>query len=614
MAFNILPTGMSFQRLGNFPLDSSSVYKTLVEAQNYAFTNPTAYAGQILYVEDARTEEEIVASIEAYESLFMITANKELKLVVSKKDLDMNEMVQEMENKVAELKGDLDKTAQEMQGTMEEFQQVADKVHTELEGALEEQAKVNKEQIEEMQKLADEVHAGMDAEREALREEFQQSMEQHQADFEKAKAEMAEENKLMREEAEAKHAEIIEEVESIKLVDEELDKRIDVLETLNLEAKPYIDEAGMLVLCGCPAIARGVGEEVHVTVRFFNNEEDKFVFSKDEFAKLRICMGYGAEGVGTKRNIAECSFEMYDIDKAFIIDGGSQITGEIGTVNIVAERCNYIDGIQGARAMNGGERNIVHNFNVRVKDCKVIDTLFGGGNGFSVVWNNNIVIEGETHINCLIAGGSNGYTRKGHVEINDGSFNIVQGVNRGIVDTAEFVVNGGVIKKFFVAGDADDASVDGVLVQGHVELNDGKIEQFFRGTSNKEEFMGEIKGIVRDCVVEQGDISMLEQFAHMFFGGDAISVPCVSVEEVRALPGKERVESKEVVFVVPVGAQRVSIAVPNSVEVEEVQYMGQGCVDYKDMFDVSVVEEFNVFTYIFAIPCQSKMTFKVVLK
>ena len=41
--------------------------------------------------------------------------------------------------------------------------------------------------------------------------------------------------------------------------------------------------------------------------------------------------------------------------------------------------------------------------------------------------------------------------------------------------------------------------------------------------------------------------------------------------------------------------------------------MGQGCVDYKDMFEESVVENFNVMTYIFAIPCSAKMTFKIVL-
>ena len=287
--------------------------------------------------------------------------------------------------------------------------------------------------------------------------------------------------------------------------DSELRERVEVLETINLETKPYIDKNGMLVLCGCSAIVRGVGDEVHVTTRFFNDEEDKFIFTAEEFAKTRICMGYGAEGVGTKRLISEVTLELYDLDKVWIIDGGSQVTGEIGTVNIIAENVNYIDGIQGARAMNGGERNIVNNFNVKVTNVKLIDTLYGGGNGYSVVWNSNVEVNGDTEINYLTAGGSNGYTRKGRVVMNGGHAHVAQGVNRGIVETAEFIMNGGVVDNFYVAGEEDPA-VTGVLNEGHVELNEGLIKNFAKGNG-----FNKVEGIIMDCVVENGDVSMLEK-------------------------------------------------------------------------------------------------------
>ena len=221
-------------------------------------------------------------------------------------------------------------------------------------------------------------------------------------------------------------------------------------------------------------------------------------------------MGYGAEGVGTKRNIVETTLELYDIDKVFIIDGGSQVTGEIGTVNIIAERCNYIDGIQGARAMNGGERNIVHNFNVRVKDVKLIDTLYGGGNGYSVVWNSNIKVEGETKINYLIAGGSNGYTNKSRVVMDGGHAKVMQGVNRGILNRAELILNGGVVDNFYVAGEVDPG-VTGVQHEGYVELNGGEVVKFFKGNSGLQEFAGVIEGHIMECVVAEGDVSMLEK-------------------------------------------------------------------------------------------------------
>ena len=304
-------------------------------------------------------------------------------------------------------------------------------------------------------------------------------------------------------------AKVDQEAERAQEAEAALDARVEVLETLNLETKPYIDKNGMLVLCGCPAVARGVGEEVHVITRFFNNEEDKFVFTADEFAKLRICMGYGAEGVGTKRSVVETTFEMYDIDRVFIIDGGSQITGEIGTVNIIAERINYIDGLQGARAMNGGEKNIVHNFNIKIKDVKLIDTLFGGGNGFSVVWNSNVEVDGDTTINYLIAGGSNGYVRNSRVVLNNGHAKVMQGVNRGILDRAELIVNGGIVEKLYVGGEVDP-TVTGVQYEGYVELNAGIVRNFHPGTSNLAELaIDKIHGIIAECVVENGDVSML---------------------------------------------------------------------------------------------------------
>ena len=287
--------------------------------------------------------------------------------------------------------------------------------------------------------------------------------------------------------------------------DSELRERVEVLETINLETKPYIDKNGMLVLCGCSAIVKGVGDEVHVTTRFFNDEEDKFIFTAEEFAKTRICMGYGAEGVGTKRLISEVTLELYDLDNVWIIDGGSQVTGEIGTINIIAENVNYIDGIQGARAMNGGERNIVHNFNVKVTNVKLIDTLYGGGNGYSVVWNSNVEVNGDTEINYLTAGGSNGYTRKGRIIMNGGHTHVAQGVNRGIVETAEFIMNGGVVDNFYVAGEEDPA-VTGVLREGHVELNEGLIKNFAKGNG-----FNKVEGFIMDCVVENGDVSMLEK-------------------------------------------------------------------------------------------------------
>ena len=64
---NKFPTGQSFQRLANKPLDETVIFDTLIQAEDYAKNNPTAHKGQIIHIKDARTEEEIENNINIYE-------------------------------------------------------------------------------------------------------------------------------------------------------------------------------------------------------------------------------------------------------------------------------------------------------------------------------------------------------------------------------------------------------------------------------------------------------------------------------------------------------------------------------------------------------------------
>ena len=93
---SLLPTGKSYERLGNFPLDSSSIKSTLEEAIDYASNNPTAYHGQIIFIVDARTQDEITTNVEIYGKLMYIDnantlqeigANAEGNIIISRGSL-----------------------------------------------------------------------------------------------------------------------------------------------------------------------------------------------------------------------------------------------------------------------------------------------------------------------------------------------------------------------------------------------------------------------------------------------------------------------------------------------------------------------------------------------
>ena len=597
MAFNILPTGMSFQRLGQFPLDSSAIHNTLADAKDYALNNPTAYPGQILYVADARSEEEIAANVEPSESLFMVTASGELKLVVSKKDLDMNEMVEEVENKVAELQGNLDGAVGEINNAMDEMQKIADEVHADLDEAMQKQAEENQAKLEEMQKVADEVHAELNENREQLKQDLQEQI--------------AEEHQAMKAEADAEH--------------EAVRELVDIEEPYLADVAAY-PTSKFLFACGNPITVepnkghKFDAEKPEDAVAFVYRWAEGFksiIVEKEEAAKIYVVGGHGTNKVNIKRPIPQTNILVKDVKIKGVV-GGSYFEGMVGHANIElinAELASIIGAGWCGASLNGqvARMNIVDDIHIVAKDSKISSTLYGGPQGNGVADDVKIELE-NCQVGWLTAGGSNGMTRNAEVVMNGGTVTVAQSTNRGIVYKARFVLNDGTVNSLYFGGETEDTTVNGIIEEAFVELNGGKVKEFNFGTNNGVEMKAEdIKGSLRECVVDAGDVSMLEQFAHMFFGGDVKSAPVVNEDEIKALVGKARVDSKEAAFVVPAGSQRVVVAVPENVEVKEIQYMGQGCVDYKDMFEEEAIGDFKVFTYIFAVPCSAKMTFKVIL-
>ena len=659
MAFNILPTGMSFQRLGQFPLDSTAIHNTLAEAMDYAKNNPTAYPGQILYVADARSEEEIAANVEPSESLYMVTASGELKLVVSKKDLDMNEMVEEVENKVAELQGNLDGAVDEINNAMDEMQKIADEVHADLDEAMQKQAEENQAKLEEMQKVADEVHAELNNNREQLKQDLQEQIaNEHEAMRKEAEdkhaemeAKMEADHKAMKEESDAKHAEIeqaiadfkaeseakhVEMEEEARVKHEEMKAEADaehkaVRELIDIQ-KPFMADLAayptskFLFACGNPITVepnkgqKYDAEKPEDAVAFVYRWAEGFeaiVVEKEEAAKVYVVGGHGHDKIRVKRPIPQTNILVRDVKIKGIV-GGSYFEGMVGHANIEAENCEFVS-VMGAgwcgASIDGQwtRMNIVDDINMKLTNCKVSSTLYGGAQGNGVADDVHVELN-DCQIGWLTAGGANGMTRNAEVVMNGGTVTVAQSTNRGVVHKAKLVLNDGIINSLYFGGETEDTTVNGIIEEAFVELNGGKVKEFNFGTNNGVEMKAEdIKGSLRECVVDAGDVSMLEQFAHMFFGGDVKSAPVVNEEEIKALVGKVRVDAKEAVFVVPAGSQRVIVAVPENVEVKEIQYMGQGCVDYKDMFEEEAIGDFKVFTYIFAVPCSAKMTFKVIL-
>ena len=108
----------------------------------------------------------------------------------------------------------------------------------------------------------------------------------------------------------------------------------------------------------------------------------------------------------------------------------------------------------------------------------------------------------------------------------------------------------------------------------------------------------------------------------MFFGADDKKVACENSEEIRVL---SKTIHDSFTLEVPIGSQRLTIAVPaNGKQPVSIEYEQQGNAEYISNFAKSVVNvsgatagenmiDYNVYTFIFLIPCAAKMTFNVLL-
>ena len=91
---SLLSTGKAYERLGNFPLDASSIQLTLADAIDYATNNPTAYSGQLIYIIDSRTQDEIEEySKQVKEKYNFIKQNKDTtNAYVNKEQTEYNDL------------------------------------------------------------------------------------------------------------------------------------------------------------------------------------------------------------------------------------------------------------------------------------------------------------------------------------------------------------------------------------------------------------------------------------------------------------------------------------------------------------------------------------------
>ena len=296
------------------------------------------------------------------------------------------------------------------------------------------------------------------------------------------------------------------------------------------EEKPYLADVAayptskFLFACGQPmTVEPNVGhkyseehdEDAVAFVYRWDNGFEAIMVEKADAEKVYLVGGYGHEKVNVKRPIPQTNMLVRNVKIKGLV-GGSYFEGMVGHVNIEAENCQFVSilgaGWCGASVDGKATRmNIADDIHVKMTNCKVSSTFFGGSQGNGVA--DDVFVElNNCEIGWLTAGGSNGMTRKAEIVMNGGSVKVAQSTNRGIVHKAKFIMNDGVVNKLYFGGETEDSTVDGIIENAFVELNGGEVKQFCFGTNGGVEMAAEdMKGFIKDCQVKAGDISMLEK-------------------------------------------------------------------------------------------------------
>ena len=317
------------------------------------------------------------------------------------------------------------------------------------------------------------------------------------------------------------------EVERLANVDNYDDSELRVLID---EEKPYLADIAayptskFLFACGQPmTVEPNVGhkysaEHAEDDVAFVYRWAEGFeciMVEKAVAEKVYLVGGFGHKNIGARRSIPQTNMVVRNVKIKGLV-GGNYFEGMVGHVNIEAENCEFVAVMGGGwcgASVNGKatRMNVADDIKIKMTNCKVSSTLFGGSQGNGV--SDDVYMElNNCNIGWLTAGGANGMTRNAVVILNSGMVKVAQSTNRGIVFKARFIMNDGVVNKLYFGGETEDTTVNGIIEDGFVELNGGIVNQFNFGTNNGVEMTAaDIKGCIMNCIVENGDVSMLEE-------------------------------------------------------------------------------------------------------
>lgn len=159
--------------------------------------------------------------------------------------------------------------------------------------------------------------------------------------------------------------------------------------------------------------------------------------------------------------------------------GGCYGNGNVANTTIIVNggKINYVSGA----GMHWNDMLAYHNnvghTDIIINDAEEIKYVAGGTiSGVCTTGSANIVVN-SGNIGVVMAGGTNGYTGMGEIEVNGGTIRSVQAGNRGILGNIKITINDGTITNAVYGGVGDTAT----YIKSEIHLNGGNINNIAAG-------------------------------------------------------------------------------------------------------------------------------------
>ena len=250
-----------------------------------------------------------------------------------------------------------------------------------------------------------------------------------------------------------------------------------------VHTEPYV-EGNYLYANGHGLTIEAVDENTNKAIYYLSGQKKELTFKTDG-----VIIG------GAKDDNCHSSSIVMNSGNVAIIHGGSFGNGDVAESNIVINggtvECIYGGGHPELKVQDYA--NHTGHVKIVVNDVTGTCQIFGGGYSYATTGSAEVIVN-KGDFSYITAGGSNGYTANGHIEINGGAVQCVQSVNRGSVGNAVIKINGGTCVGLY-AGVEPGGEATGTF--GHTELYllGGNVQKLSKGLNNNIEDYD-----VSDCV------------------------------------------------------------------------------------------------------------------